>query len=549
MVDWFHLRPEYRRVLEALLREHLSGVEVWAYGSRVNGRGHDGSDFALVLRGPGLTEIPSDQLADFREAVRESIIPFFVEARDWASLPESIHWEIKRDYVALMAEERGAVNGWRDMPFAEAVLVNPTVRLERGREYPFVNMAAIDPGSRCVQETEQRKYTGGGSRFQDGDTLMARITPCLENGKIARYCKSRPSEAAHGSTEFIVIRGRPELTDTDFAYYLTKWDKVRNYAISQMTGTSGRQRVSIESLHHLTVSIPPLPEQRGIAHILGALDDKIERNQRMNDTLEEMVRAIFKDWFIDFGPVRAKIESRESRLPKDIANLFPDRMVETEVGEFPIEWKHGTLDERLESVTSGQRPRGGAIASGIPSVGAENVIGLGKYDFSREKYIPHAFFGKLKDRGCDVRNGDVLLYKDGAHIGRITYFDCGFPHAKCAVNEHVLILRMTNSIEQRYLYLWLDQEFMTREIVSLNSNSAQPGISQSGVRTLSFLYPGSRIVEKFDDLVGDMFDKILANSKESLQLSALREALLPRLMSGELRMSDADFDGERSNAH
>ena len=129
---------------------------------------------------------------------------------------------------------------------------------------------------------------------------MARITPCLENGKIARYDAPEAKSKAHGSTEFIVIRGRPNVSDSDFAYCLTQWEEVRNYAISQMTGTSGRQRVPVDSLDHLTVPLPPLPEQRAIAHILGTLDDKIELNRRMNETLEEMARALFKSWFVDF---------------------------------------------------------------------------------------------------------------------------------------------------------------------------------------------------------------------------------------------------------
>ncbi|MCL6508131.1 MAG: restriction endonuclease subunit S [Bryobacteraceae bacterium] len=107
-----------------------------------------------------------------------------------------------------------------------------------------------------------------------------------------RYCAREGSGVGHGSTEFIVVRGRPDITDTDFAYYLTKWEEVRSYAVGQMTGTSGRQRVPTDSLDHLTVPVPPLPEQRAIAHILGTLDDKIELNRRMSETLEAMARAL-----------------------------------------------------------------------------------------------------------------------------------------------------------------------------------------------------------------------------------------------------------------
>ncbi len=109
MTDRLHLEPKHRQVLTALLREHLPDVEVWAYGSRVNGRSHDGSDLDLVLRGPGQGEIPADKLADFEEAVRESTIPFLVEARDWARLPERFHREIERDHVVLADAGRSSI--------------------------------------------------------------------------------------------------------------------------------------------------------------------------------------------------------------------------------------------------------------------------------------------------------------------------------------------------------------------------------------------------------------------------------------------------------
>ena len=180
---------------------------------------------------------------------------------------------------------------------------------------------------------------------------MARITPSLENGKTARYQATGDKEAANGSTEFIVIRGRPGVTDDEYAYYLTSWSGVRDYAISQMTGTSGRQRVPVGSLDHLIVPLPPLPEQRAIAHVLGTLDDKIELNRRMNETLEEMARALFKSWFVDFEPVRAKMDGRWRRgeslpgLPAEHYDLFPDRLVPSELGEIPEGWAVRPLGE------------------------------------------------------------------------------------------------------------------------------------------------------------------------------------------------------------
>ena len=359
MTDRLALPHRYRDQLEGLLCKHVPGVEVWAYGSRVNGESHDGSDLDLALRGLALEPLDGG-FYDLLEAIEKSNIPILVQAHDWAMLPESFRREIERDYVVLQEGAKQTVaNSWREVLFSEAVLVNPPTRLDRGAVYPFVDMAAVNADSRTTVSVEERTFKGSGSRFQSGDTLMARITPCLENGKIARYQAVGDKLEAHGSTEFIVIRGRPNVTDNNFAYYLTKWEEVHNYAIGQMTGTSGRQRVPVDSLDHLTVPIPSLPTQRAIAHALGTLDDKIELNRRMNETLEAMARALFKSWFVDFDPVRAKMEGRWRRgqslpgLPAHLYDLSPDRLVDSESGEIPEGWEVGVLNDAIEILSGG----------------------------------------------------------------------------------------------------------------------------------------------------------------------------------------------------
>lgn len=483
---------------------------------------------------------------------------------------------------------------WRELSFSEAVLINPAISMKSGQEYWFVDMGALMPGTRHVYPSERRKFSGSGSRFVTGDTLMARITPCLENGKIACYCGPE-DEPAHGSTEFIVIRGREGVSDTAFAYYLTKWNGVSGYAISQMTGSSGRQRVPTSAFEHLMVLLPPLPEQRAIAHILGTLDDeitakggeckgmrrildhlisklvsgawsvdegrewlliarrfieplddKIELNRRMNETLEALAQALFKAWFVDFEPVRAKMEGRWQRgqslpgLPAHLYDLFPARLIASELGEIPEGWEIGHVGDVLAELVSGGRPSGGAVTEGVPSIGAENIIGLGRYDFSKEKYVPREFFEKLQQKGSAVRPGDVLIYKDGAQIGRKSFFDCGFPHTKCAVNEHVFIIRCKRPYWQRYLFFWLDQGWMTQGIVSLNSNSAQPGINQQSVRTLPLLVALDPVVQAFDRLSKPLTDRLFASCLESRTLAALRDTLLPNLISGKLRVKEAE---------
>jgi type I restriction enzyme S subunit len=191
-------------------------------------------------------------------------------------------------------------------------------------------------------------------------------------------------------------------------------------------------------------------------------------------------------------------------------------------------------------IISGCRPKGGTTEYGVPSVGAENVLGLGQYDYSKVKYVPVGFFEKLRDKGADVRPKDVLLYKDGAQLGRKTYFDYSFPHETCAINEHVFILRAKELEWQPYLFFWLDQDRVTQKIINLNSNSAQPGINKSGVLGLKILYPSSGVIHKFECIISLLIQHLFTNCHESSTLAALRDTLLPKLISGEIRVPDAE---------
>jgi len=524
MADRLNLLPRHRRELKALLRKHVPEVEVWAYGSRVDGLCHEASDLDLALRGPGLEPL-GHEYVELVEALEQSNIPILVQAHDWAKLPESFHREIERDYVVM---QQGADRSeCRSMPFSEAVLVNPPVQLQRGTEYPFVDMAAVDPGIRWVYAESQRTHSGGGSRFQDGDTLMARITPCLENGKIARYRALGGVAAAHGSTEFIVIRGRPGVTDNEFAYYLTQSPALRDYSVSQMTGTSGRQRVPTAALDHIDVALPPLPEQRGIAHILGALDDKIELNRRMNETLEQMARAIFQDWFVDFGPVRAKLEGREPYLPPELWGLFPDRLVDSELGEIPEGWKVKALGE-----VSNLNPESWSRTNCPVHV---EYVDLANTKWGVIGSTQHFAWKDAPSRAKRVlRTGDTIV--GTVRPGNGSYSLIG--NDGLTGSTGFAVLRPSCPGFRELVYLSATTLDNIERLAHRADGAAYPAVRPEIVSETEVAIPTdeSRVLKWFSQTVGSILNKTESAKAESRVLAAQRDALLPKLVSGEVRV-------------
>jgi len=419
---------------------------------------------------------------------------------------------------------------WCEAFFDQAVIINPPVNLTLGDVYPFVDMQSVDPTRRDVVPSEYREFSGGGSRFMSGDTLMARITPCLENGKIGRFLGSSESSIGHGSTEFIVLRGREGVSDNGFVYYLTRSKLVRNYAISQMSGTSGRQRVPLSALAHLRAPLPPLPEQRAIAHILGTLDDKIELNRRMNETLEAMARAIFKSWFVDFEPVRAKMEGRwrpgESLpgLPAYLYDLFPDRLVNSELGEIPEGWRVALLGDLLEFI-KGKKP---IETIDRPSESLYPVILIETLDTGASSmYAPSA--GMVQ-----ASTDDVLMIMDGASSGRV---ETG--HEGLVGSTIAKVIPKQNAPGKRFLYYFLKHiEPETRRHLT---GTSIPHADKSWISQQRICIPScSEILKNFEQFGDTIRKRIMANYLESRTLAALRDALLPKLINGEMRVKDAE---------
>jgi len=414
-----------------------------------------------------------------------------------------------------------------------------------GRGAKIVNMGELftHPRLRTVPMKRVELSGSESERFTlvKGDLLFARRSLVAEG---AGKCSVVLEVDEPTTFESSIIRARPDGSKADplFLYYffnstagLHCLDTIRRQvAVAGITGSD---------LSRLEIPTPPLPEQRAIAHILGTLDDKIELNRRMNETLEDMARALFKSWFVDFDPVRAIAEGRDPGLPNPLAELFPARLVDSELGEIPEGWEVDSLEGTLDELEVGGRPKGGVsgYADGVPSIGAESIVGLGVFDYSKTKYVPREFFDGMS-KG-HVKSRDVLLYKDGGRPGEfephVTLVGDGFPFSTCAINEHVYRLRAKSTLGQNFLFFWLSSDVVMEEMRIKGTGVAIPGLNSTQVKSLTTLVPKSGVVRGFDSAVEPWVSRILASCNESRTLAALRDSLLPRLISDEIRVKDA----------
>jgi type I restriction enzyme S subunit len=442
-------------------------------------------------------------------------------------------------------------NDWQPRPLGELI------RLQKGVSYKgefldkpgpwLLGLGTIALGGGLMLD-KARTYSGpirDSQRASPGDLILAVVGITPEGSVIGSPALIPPTAVGEFAVTHHVARAEvisKDSADVRFLYYLLRDREFADYVRGVQYGSTV-PAVSIPDVLSYEAGIPPLPEQRAIARVLGSLDDKIELNRRMNQSLEEICRALFKFWFVDFGPVRAKAEGRWKKgeslpgMPADMWDLWPSEFVESEIGEIPRGWACRTFQDVLHDLESGSRPTGGAsenVDGAVPSIGAENVLGLGRYDYGKTRYVPRTFFEELK-RGV-LRPGDVLLYKDGAQIGRRSYLDEGFPFEECCVNEHVFILRAHPPLTQRYLYFWLDQDWMAEEIVSRNAGSAQPGLNQPAVYGLPVVVPSDGVIGAFDSRVAPLTQRIFSGQLESRTLGQVRDALLPKLLSGEIRV-------------
>ena len=293
--------------------------------------------------------------------------------------------------------------------------------------------------------------------------------------------------------------------------------------------------VNRNHLHQAPVRFPSdINEQRAIAHILGTLDDKIEVNRRMSETLEEMARALFESWFVRFDPVRAKMEGRDPGLPSDLADLFPDRLMDSELGEIPEGWEVKTIGD-LAEVVGGSTPR-----TGIPEyweggthhwATPKDLSGLRvPVLLDTERKITDAGLAQISSGLLPA--GTVLL-SSRAPIGYLAIAD-----VPVAVNQGFIAMKPRRGISNLFLLRWARAAH--DEIVSYANGSTFLEISKASFRQIRVIVPCQRVMTLFDELSRPWFRRVVQNEHESRTLAALRDTLLPKLISGELRVKDAE---------
>jgi type I restriction enzyme S subunit len=279
-------------------------------------------------------------------------------------------------------------------------------------------------------------------------------------------------------------------------------------------------------LARLSFAFPPLPEQRAIAHIFGTLDDKIEINRKMSETLEAMARALFKAWFVDFDPVRAKMEGRWRRgeslpgLPAHLYDLFPDRLVDSELGEIPEGWRVERLGDHVLNYDSKR----------VPLSGSERSKRQGPYPY-------HGAAGVMDYVDDYLFDGIYLLVgEDGSVMQTNGTAVTQYVWGKIWVNNHAHVLQGRGAVSTEQLYLY----FQFEPVAPYVTGAVQPKLSQGRMNAMPFVFAGEELCRAFKWTIQPWFTMLRARVDESRTLAALRDALLPKLISGELRVGDAE---------
>lgn len=373
---------------------------------------------------------------------------------------------------------------------------NPRESLAKGVVAKKVAMDKLQPFCRDIPGYELEPFSGG-TKFRNGDTIMARITPCLENGKTAKVAVLDDGEVGFGSTEYIVFRAKDGI-DEDFIYYLVCSPLVREPAIKSMVGSSGRQRVQADVVQNLEIMVPDYEEQKRISGILKSLDDKIAANTEVNKNLLEQMQALYKAWFVDFEPFG---------------------------GVRPSNWN----DTNIYAIAN--------IIYGAPFASKLfNTDGLGKpiiriRDLKEQAFV--TFTTEEHPKGHLIQPGDIVVGMDGEFRPYI------WGNEPAWLNQRVCIFE--NNRPQGKAFVLYTIKPLLNKIEQTQVATTVIHIGKKDFDAFQIILPDEATLDSFDSITAPMIEQIVNNRLQNKRLAILRDTLLPKLMSGELDVSDIDL--------
>ena len=326
------------------------------------------------------------------------------------------------------------------------------------------------------------------------------------------------------SQALLLLRADNKIISPEFLLYFFKTAKGHNSITSRSSGSVQVNIARREVIEDIPLFIPCIEKQKRIVSILKSLDDKIEVNRKINENLEQQAQALFKSWFVDFEPFKN------------------GEFVESELGMLPKGLDVQYISEIPHILETGRRPKGGVgnLTCGIPSVGAEHVKGMGNYDYSKTKFISQDYANTLKTG--KVKGYELLIYKDGGKPGyfipNYSIFGEGYPFEECYLNEHVFKLDFDDKGYNAFCYFYFRTDYVMNYLNAQGGKAAIPGINKQDIENILIFSPDNEYVKRFGCYVLPLIKQILFNCNESRRLAELRDTLLPKLMSGELKVNE-----------
>ena len=554
MTNSVDIRPDHLRIVQGVLQDHLpADVKAWVFGSRAQWSAREGSDLDLALRGE--TEIDRTVMDALVDAFEDSDLPYTVDVVDINRVSKQFRQIVDAQKVRLTGyiqsnlKERG-----QDLATENGSLYHPHLpeHWERRPLYSlaqwvnglaFRNIQFSPSGKPIIKIAEIKGGISGQTKFtqqvfdesvrvRTGDLLFA--WSGQPETSIDAYHWSGP-EGWLNQHIFRVTPGSD--VDPSFFYYLLKYLKRNFVDIARNKQTTGLGHVTKRDLENIEAAIPAIEEQRAIASALGALDANIELDRQMNETLEEVARALFKSWFVDFDPVRAKMDGRWRRseslpgLPTELYDLFPARLVQTSMGDVPQGWKLGALTDMVV-LLSGGTPKTSITEywnGNIPWYTAKDAPSLSDvFVVDAERRISQA---GLDNSSTQILPAGTTVITARGTVGRLACL--GVP---MAMNQTCYGIRGMDDYPDFFTY-WNVRMAIT-ELQARTHGTIFDTITRQTFRLVNVVIPPLVLATAFETEVAAFMNQILANLQASRNLAALRDLLLPNLMSSGLRESD-----------